>query len=493
MTVDLGQFHAQIVQQITQYQMVEPEDVLLIGVSGGIDSVVLLHVLVHLRDRFHIRLHVAHLNHQFRGAEADRDAEFVRQLCHKLDIPCTIESHNVPEYLRQEKLSPQDAARQVRYAFFETLAERLQAQKIATAHNADDQAETVLLGLIRGAGLHGLGAIRPVLRGKIIRPLLATTRAQIEAFARAQGIEWVFDSSNASRKYLRNAIRLDLLPFLTQKFNPAMISRLTSYAQLFQEDAFFIDKIAQRRYIQLRKQVEKGIDICLEDFARQEVTIQRAIVYKAYGELTGARHRLETEHARAVIHLFTHKSCGKRLNLPGRVVAVRGSIWGHFQYEILLNSLPASACVTVSRCGHTQADPQCFSSHTVSIPGQTIYGDVVVEANVFQTETPEEYIFQESFSSAVIVQHLDYDHVYAPVFIRYRSAGDAFRPLGMEGSKSLKKFFIDRKVLRNKRDNIPLLVDHRGILWIIGYTIADRVKVTSDTRRVVTFRVYPNV
>ena len=473
MSVDSRQFYAQILQEIKQYQMIAPDDLVLVGVSGGIDSVVLLHVLIHLRERLHIRLHAAHLNHQFRGAEANRDAEFVRQLAQKLRIPSTIESQNVPERIRQEKLSPQDAARQVRYTFFTTLAEQLNAQKIATAHNADDQAETVLVGLIRGVGLHGLGGIQPVLCEKFIRPLLTTTRTQIEAFAETQGIEFVFDSSNASRKYLRNAIRLDLLPFLQQRFNPAIINRLTSYAQLFQEDAFFIDKIARRRYIQLRKQVENGIDIRLEDFAQQDVTIQRAIVYKAYEELTGARHLLETEHARAVISLFTHKSCGKRLNLPGRVIAIRGSRWGHVQYET------------------PRAFSRCSPPQPVSIPGQTIYGDVVIEADIVHTETPEQFACQERPASDVMIQYLDCDSISAPVFIRFRRAGDSFRPLGMDGRKSVKKFFIDRKVLRNKRDNIPLLVDNNGILWIIGYAIADRVKVTGDTRRIVTLRVYP--
>lgn len=472
MSFDSRQFYDRILRTISHYQMIDAGDLILVGVSGGIDSVVLLHVFVHLRERLKIQLHVAHLNHQFRGEEAARDADFVRQLASQLQIPCTIESHNVPERIRQNKLSPQDAARQVRYEFFETLAHRLNARKIATAHNADDQAETLLLGLIRGVGLQGLGGIRPMLQGKIIRPLLTTSRDQIEAFARAKGVQCVFDSSNASRKYLRNAIRLDLLPLLKRQFNPAIVKRLTAYTQLFQEDAFFIDKIAQEHYIQLCEQVEQGIRIQAERFARHDVTIQRAIIYKAYQEITGGRHKLETEHARAVIRLFTQKPCEKRICLPGQVLAVRTGEWGYLQHEVF----------RVPSCG--------VSPKYLVIPGQTIFGNVVIESEVIQTQTPELYACQERRAPDVIVQHLDYDCVAAPVSVRFRRPGDAFCPLGMNGSKSVKKFFIDRKVLRNKRDNIPLLIDNHGIIWIIGYSIADRVKVTAQTRQIVTFRVF---
>ncbi len=472
MSIDSRRFYAHILHTIDHYQMIDPGDLIVVGVSGGIDSVVLLHVLAQLRERLKIQLHIAHLNHQFRGEEAARDADFVRHLARQLQIPCTIETRNVPERIRQDKLSPQDAARQVRYEFFETLSTHLNARKIATAHNADDQAETLLLGLIRGVGLHGLGGIRPVLQGKIIRPLLQTPRDQIDAFARASGIQYVFDSSNASRKYVRNAIRLDLLPFLKQRFNPAIVKRLTSYTQLFQEDAFFIDKIAQERYIQLCKQVEQGITIRLDLFARQETTIQRAIIYRAYQEITGGRHKLETEHARAVIRLFTQKPPGKRICLPGQMWAVRDVEWGYLQHKRVFTPLRG------------------ISPQNVAIPGQTILGNFLIESEVIHTETPKDDVCHEQNTPDVIVQSLDYDRMVVPVIARFRRPGDVFRPLGMHGSKSVKKFFIDRKVSQNKRDNIPLLIDNNGIIWIIGYSIADCVKVTTQTRQIVTFRVY---
>ncbi len=467
------QLYERVLKVIRYYRMVEAGEHILVGVSGGIDSVVLLYVLHRLSHRLGIRLHAAHLNHQFRGAEAVRDAEFVRCFAEELGIPCTVESQNVPELVRREKLSPQDAARQVRYQFFESLARRINGQKIATAHHADDQAETVLLGIIRGAGMHGLRGIQPVLNGKIIRPLLTTTRAQIEAYAQAEGLEYVFDSSNASRKYLRNAIRLDLLPLLKHQFNPAIVNRLTAYAQLFQEDAFFIDKIAKEQYLQICKNIDGVIKIHLGRFAEQERTIQREIVYKAYEELTGSRHGLERPHAYAVLDLFTRRESGKTLSLPGQAIAVRSYVWGYLRRETQRSSQPV------------------FSELYIMVPGKATYAEMCFETAVEETAMPlERSAYKGPMAKDALIQYMDYDCVVFPMTLRSRRAGDRFRPLGMQGKKSLKNFFIDRKVLRDKRNSIPLLVDRHGIIWVVGYGIDDRVKITQHTRKILTCRVY---
>ncbi len=434
----------------------------------------MLDVLSHLRSRLGFSLHVGHLNHQFRGKEAEQDAEFVRSFAQERGFPCTVESYDVPTLKAEEKLSPQDAARKVRYHFFHRLAGEICANKIATAHHADDQAETVLLALLRGAGLHGLGGIQPVLQGTVIRPLLGVSRHQIEAYAQSAGLAYRVDSSNVSRKYLRNAIRLDLIPFLQQAFQPALVKRLTEYAQLFQEDAFFIDKIAEREYSLLRERNDDLVRFPLAEFVQRAPTIQRALIYKAFEELTGVRHTLETIHVRAVVELFTRKETGKRLSLPQRVNALRRYEWGELRRD-------------------SQQEAHEPSHVVLAVPGHTTFGGICLETTLHDaaahdlTGSRGSVTFTDTENP--LIQQFDYERITSPVSVRFRRAGDRFRPLGMSGHQRVKKFFIDRKVPQEKRQSIPVLADQHGIIWIVGYSIDDRVKITEHTKRIITVKV----
>jgi tRNA(Ile)-lysidine synthase len=467
----IRQFHERIIRYIRQYQMLVPGDRVLVAVSGGIDSVTLLSVLSQLQHRLEIQLHTAHLNHQFRGQEAERDADFVRRVSQQLGIPCSIETRNVPELIKQHKLSPQDAARQARYDCLKTLARQVDASKIATAHTADDQAETVLLGLIRGVGLRGLGGIQPILNGKIIRPFLETTRAQIEAFAQHEHIEFVEDSSNASRKYTRNAVRLDLIPLLQQQFNPSIVKRLSEYARRFREDAECIERIARKRYARICKNVPHTIKINLDLFAKECITIQRALIYKSFEELTGTRHLLESQHARAVIDVFTANSSGKRISLPRHIRAYREAEWGYLtseQERICRSEKPETRLL---------------------VPGTGHIGALRIETEVIETRDVDGPLCTV-VPNTQWVQYVDADQVVFPIVVRYRRPGDAFQPLGMQGKKRVKKFFIDRKIPQNKRESIPIFEDLNGIFWIVGYSIDERVKITQHTTRVLRCCVY---
>ncbi len=447
--------------------MLTSGDIVVVGVSGGIDSVVLLHLLHRLSRRFGIRLHVAHLNHRFRGDEAARDAEFTRQLAEKYGWPSTIESADVPALIRAKKLSPQDAARSARYQFFHAVAAQIGAQKIATAHHADDQAETVLAGLIRGVGLHGLGGIQPVSNETIIRPLLTTTRAQIEQFAEAEQLTYVTDSSNLSRKYLRNAIRLDLIPMLQQRFSPAILERLTAYAQMFQEDAFFIDKIAQTHYHNVCTREDTTIKINIAHFSELPVSLRRAIIVQAFHELTNAAYALNMRHVRAVVELFGHAKPGQRYCLPAGIVASCQEQWGTFQR----GDKATHAIQSVAE-----------NAVPLMLPGITTIGQWQIEATLIDT-TSQNAPSNHRPSEDATVQEMDYDRLRLPVGVRFREPGDWFCPLGMTGKKRLKKFFIDRKVPRHTRLSIPLLADQSGIVWVAGYAIDEWVKVTAQTTR----------
>ncbi|MCP4405919.1 MAG: tRNA lysidine(34) synthetase TilS [bacterium] len=473
MSSEEKQFYQQVLAYIRQHRMLDAEECVLLGVSGGVDSVVLLHVLLLLKERLGIRLHVAHLNHQFRGDEAERDADFVRCLAGELAVECTIESMDVPAFMREANLSPQDAARQCRYRFFQTLAEKVGAEKIATAHHADDQAETVLMGLLRGVGLHGLGGIRPVLNGQLIRPLLSSSRTEIESFARLRNLSFVTDSSNLSRKYLRNAIRLDLLPFLQQQFTPAILTRLTHYAQIFQEDAFFIDKIASRRYTLICRIHNEGIDFNLALFCQEEATIQRELVCKAYEELCGGRHRLETAHVRAVVELFTRKRGEKTLSLPDAVVAERSYTHGRLERR------------------RTHAAAPCVEREILlNVPGTTRCGSMMLETEVLEIQNAESFRVHVQARQNPCCQYFDYEKLSFPLRLRFRQPGDSFQPLGMQGKKRVKKIFIDRKVPRHTRHIIPIIVDTEGIVWVFGHSIDERVKLNIETNTILRCHIH---
>lgn len=451
--------------------MLASGDLVVVGVSGGMDSVALLHLLHRFSHRFDLRLHVAHLNHQFRGAEAARDADFTRQLAEKYQLPCTIESVDVPALIRTQKLSPQDAARSARYRFFYDLAARLGAQKIATAHHADDQAETVLAGLIRGVGLHGLGGIQPVSNDMIIRPLLTTTRAQIEQFVEAEQLAYVTDSSNLSRKYVRNAIRLDLIPMLRERFSSAILRRLAAYAQMFQEDAFFIDKMAQAHYHKLCQRDGTAIAIDVAQFSALPATLRRAIIVQAFHDVTGAAHALNMRHVRAVMALFEHAAPGQRYCLPSGVIAIRQEQCGLLQSrDQVAHSVENTAVNPVS----------------LVVPGMTTFGEWLIETTIEEAASQPLPDQQPEDDAA---QAMDYNRLHVPIIVRFREPGDWFCPLGMAGKKRLKKFFIDRKVPQHTRHIIPLLVDQSGIIWVAGYAIDDRVKVTTQTTRVLRCRI----
>jgi len=481
------QFYEQVVRYVRHVPMLVPGELVVVAVSGGIDSAVLLYTLSALRQRLSIQLHCAHLNHQFRGAEAERDAEFVRNFSAQLGLPCSIETRNVPEFVRQHKLSPQDAARQLRYEFLTALADRLGASKIATAHTADDQAETVLMGLIRGVGLHGLGGIQPIMNGTIIRPFLHITRQDIATFAGVAGVEFVEDSSNASRKYLRNAVRLDLLPLLKEQFNPAIVTRLGMYARRFREDAECVEQIARERYPLICTNLPQVVKINLDFFTKECITIQRALLYQGFEALTGNRHCLESGHARTVIALYTTKSPGKQASLPHGVRAYRDSAWGYMTTEREVAREPnfSEACLAApgtTRLGQFRIMIEAADSGYDYVRDFTAKAQRHREKHRGKDSVPLRLCGKES--DTMWEQDLDAGQVQFPIRIRFRHPGDVFQPFGMSGKKRVKKFFIDRKIPKNKRESIPIFEDAAGIVWIAGYSIDERVKITAQTTRV---------
>jgi tRNA(Ile)-lysidine synthase len=454
----------QVQQTIQDYQMLDRGHTVLVAVSGGPDSMVLLHTLWQLREPLALKVFVAHLNHRMR-ASATQDAWFVETTARDLGILCICETIDVPTYQRQHKLSPEDAARRVRYAFLRATATRLGADRIAVGHTADDQAETVLLHLLRGSGLRGLCGIPPV-REPIIRPLIRVPRRDILDYLQTHRLPCREDPSNHQRRYTRNRLRLDLLPALQQHYNPRLVQALCTTAQLLVDDEAALQALARQRFLSARlpsarEQVRLGID----ELTPLAPALQRRVLREALTEVLGSLQGITHTHIAAILTLLQASAGTKWLGLPQGVVVER-------RYEVLLIHRQApSAAVDVD------VPLPIPGACRVDALGVTIVSDLLprdAAATPFPTGD---------------VTWLDADRVGQEVRVRTRRPGDRLQPLGSVYAKKLKTFLIDAKVPRAVRDRLPLVVTSAGIAWVGGVRPAEWAKVTPATRAILRLRL----
>ncbi len=321
-----------VIDTIKQYKMMEKDNLVLVGVSGGPDSLALLDILNRNREDLGISLHVAHLNHSFRGQEADEEAEWLKNIAHNWGIPCTICKIDVPALARKKGLSPQDAGHIARRKYFLELAEKINAQKIALGHQADDQAETLLIHFLTGAGPEGLRGILPVTE-PFIRPLLFIGRKEIEAYCQGRGLNPRRDPSNAKNIYLRNKIRNQLMPWLVENINPNLTDTLNRTARIFwAEEEFFQQKTAELAHTMVI-QDQTGIEkLVLAGLCSLDVAMQRRLIRWAYQALTKGQG-LAYLHVEEVRLLALKKETGKMLHLPASVTVEKTREFLLFYYE----------------------------------------------------------------------------------------------------------------------------------------------------------------
>jgi tRNA(Ile)-lysidine synthase len=451
---------------IDRYNMLKKGDIVLVAVSGGPDSVCLLEVLNYLKDEYRLSLHVAHLNHKFRK-EADKEAEFVRKLAEEKGIASTIEAIDVKEYCIKKGLSKQEGAREVRYDFLNRIADEVGATRIATGHTADDQAETFLMRLIRGSGASGLSAIPPV-RGRIIRPLIEIKKTEALGFLKENNIRYVKDPTNIRPVYLRNKIRLELLPLLVKRFNPNIASALCREADILREDEAFLNGIADTIFKEMVTAQEKdSITLNYLRFSGLHPAIKKRVVRRAVAELTGGLKRISYIHITSAIDAV--KNTGKGIDLTDNI-----------RIERDYNSL--KVCVGKVKSTAVQEAVQIDVPGTTEVP----YFNIKLEAiiNNRGAAVPEK----------ADTGLFDLDRAALPLFIRSRKEGDYFFPAGMKGRKKLKEYLIDHKIPRAEREKIPVLVDkNNGILWIIGLRMDERFRAKEDTKRRLVVKVIRSV
>lgn len=475
----------QVRATIEEYGLLIPGDCVILGVSGGPDSLCLLHALRELASAYRVTLHAAHLHHGIRGQEADDDARYVAELCAAWGVPCTVEQADVPALARASGLALEEAARQARYAFLARQARNLGGRSVAVAHHADDQVETVLMHLLRGAGLAGLRGMRPLLwldelrlgdedisrgRVRLLRPLLYVTRAQIEEYCREHGLQPRFDRSNLDCTYFRNRLRHELIPLL-ETYNPNLREVLRHTAEAIAGD-----------YDLLRAQLEatwpnvvraESRDAIVYDLAALRALppgLQRSVLREGIHRLRRALRNINWVHVDQALAIVRRGNAGMRATLPQGLMLTLGYAEATLASEGYRAPIGeerprlAAERIAVPLEGRLQLPQSAWSVTTRIVPREALPAD--------WERNPDRY-----------VAYLDAERVRAPLALRTRREGDWFHPLGLSNRRQkLRNFFINSKIPQAERDSVPLLVCGEEIAWVVGWRLDARYAVTPDTR-----------
>lgn len=451
-----------------RHRMVERGVKVVAAVSGGPDSVVMLHILNLLKDELGISLHVAHLNHLFRGAESDEDARFVAGMAGRYGLPFTIKSVDVTAYRKKERLSKQVAAREVRYRFLLDTAGEVGAQNIALAHQADDQAETILINFLRGAGASGLKGIVPVRENLYIRPLLTVRRFEIERFCGEMDLPFRQDSSNLKTVYLRNRVRLNLVPVLERDYNPGLVPALLRLGEICREEDGFLEAEAAKAFREslLERNAER-IALRLEHVSGLPVAIRRRVLRHAWQSLARSKRNLSYLHTEVLMELVGRDTTGARAVLPGKIIAIR-------TYQTI---------EFIDGQGESEVP---YYIYPLNVPGATFIPEL--GRTLHAVVAPREAVADpRSLSPEEVL--LDFDRLPSKIFVRRRLDGDLFHPFGQVSSTKLKDFLIKQKIAREERDRIPLVSTPGEIIWAGGVRAGEGFKIKDNTKRVLHLKL----
>jgi tRNA(Ile)-lysidine synthase len=454
---------------IRQHDLARPETRVVVALSGGSDSVALAQLVDALDHAGELHLTgLAHFNHQLRQA-ADAEERFCVGLAASLGRPLVVDRADVGSRARRERRSIEDAARAARHEFLEHARLHFDADAIALGHTRDDQAETFLLRLLRGAGARGLAAMHPR-RGAIIRPLVACRRAELRAFLDSRQIAYVEDESNEDVGIPRNRVRAELLPFLERRFNPSIVDVLADEADLAREEWRWMESAADELVRHVSRREDRVWRIEAAALNAVPVALGRLILRRALTEGAGGKP-VSFAHVDEALRLS--REAGAPVDLPGQRMERVGS-------DVVLTGRPPDA---VGR--HWGSAP--LFRYPLSIPGEVRLAEAgcVVTAEPARSDAAAR---GRPGDGAIAVVQLD--HCQGPLAVRNRRPGDRFSPPGLRGKKKLQDFFVDRKIARQRRDAVPLVVDESDrIVWVAGHEIDQRFRVTDPAQAVVILRL----
>ena len=461
-------------QELRSECLLSHNDIVVVGVSAGPDSMALLNLLLGLNalDEWDLRFHIAHLNHQLRPSDSDADAAFVQAAADAHSLPCTIETRDIARLIEAESGGVEEIGRRERYAFFERVCLQTGAKVVAVGHHADDHAETILQRIVRGTGLRGLAGIprsRPLSQQseiRLIRPLLRMTRDSLRSYLADEGIAYREDRTNESLDSMRNRIRNVILPQIEESINPQVrdaLVRLGEQAHWVEE---YLRETVQRTFESLIiSHTDQALVLNVDALGRKSRIVQTELIRLGYRAFGLGEQDLAFTHLSAALDLVADSASGKQLQFPqGMTIEKR--------YHQLIFSLPTD-----------EPREQIASEIAVHLPGKTLLPirRLQIDCVIVQLESKDIPALRRSEER--MEEYVDLDSVHPPLVVRKRRSGDRFFPLGAPGSKSLSDFLSDAKVDQEERDRVAVLCDQLGPIWVIGHRIDDRVKLTALTRR----------
>jgi tRNA(Ile)-lysidine synthase len=463
---------------IVENSMFKSGDHVLVAVSGGPDSLALIHLLDTLSSFFSFRLAIAHLNHCLRQKESERDAEFVAALARKLNLPVYMEKQDVRQYQRRHKLSLEEAARRVRYTFLNQVAEANGFNKIALGHHYDDNAELLLMYLLRGSGPLGLSGIPPVRDRKIVRPLINVKRSEIIDYLTEKELEYVSDTSNADLNYLRNKLRHDLIPQLLSSYNPKIRETLNRTASIIRSEEEWIEALIDPIFKNtLICQEDDKICLSREGFEQIPLAARRRLIRKAILTVKGNLRRITYAHIDATIRLAMTGPAVGFLDLPDRIRIQRN-------HQVLLISKEKENLRTSSK---NLRQPICPAyEYRITPPGRFHIKEAGAYLKFSEMGIKEITDFGHTGQQ---IAFFDINKLRIPLIVRNFRPGDRFSPLGMTGTQKVKTFFINNKIPREQRAKCPFLVSSDKIIWVVGHRLDNSVKVSAETRKVLKAEV----
>lgn len=453
----MGEIMIDIVRNnIIDNNLIKENDNIVVGVSGGADSMALLNVLMEIKKEINFNIFVAHVNHGVRGEDALADQLFVERKAREMNVPYYFKNVDMEKHAREKKITAEEAGRELRYGFFRDILKQQGGGKIAVAHNKNDQAETLLLRIMRGTGIDGLKGME-FIAGDIIRPILNIAREDIENYINVNSVETVLDKTNLMTIYNRNKVRLELIPYIIDNFNPNIINTLWRLSSIADVDSGFLNALAEEKYnLIVKSETKHSIILDGTIFNREDRSIKirvvRLMIYKLVESLQG----ISEQNVQSIVDLFERMETGKQLNLPAGII-------GRVSYNDLIihNSI---------------AEKQNDFYYKLTF-GENIFPDLGISIRI---SVQEKLIIPNDKN----VKCFDSELIKGNLYIRNRKNGDKFNPFGMKGTKKVKDYFIDEKIPKDLRDEIPLLMDDENIIWIIGFATSEAYRITENTKNI---------